>query len=368
VSRSTVAKKPSKKVVIDEHPAKLDVLLDSLRSMWEAAERETNLTQSLHETIAKTIEKLEQSVRGKVKLAIALDGRNAVPIPKAATKTRIPQVLDSPTPISVDREPAIQRAPSKVIVRFPPANLRTYDKDLTSSALNELPNLRGLNSIEEARDYLIKNLRFNSEATRRRYANYLINRYFPGEHLHQDVVQFCEAMKGRPALGEALFYLTCRTEQIVAKIAEELVFPSLVAGGMTRVRIRDLVKELLPESKSPSSIGAATVRTYEAFGIGTATTPQLNPKLREGCLATFAYVLHLEFPEPGMHTFEKMLNGPMHKWLLWDQAWMIDQLYRLRESGLLSKVSEIDRMRQFTTKFDVDGAMPQILALAKEQV
>lgn len=69
-----------------------------------------------------------------------------------------------------------------------------------------------------------------------------------------------------------------------------------------------------------------------------------------------------------LHTFEKMLNGPMHRWLLWDQTWMIQQLYRLRESGLLSKVSEIDRMRQFTTKFDLAGAMPQILALAEEQV
>ena len=368
MSRSTVAKKPTKKVVTDDHPAKLDVLLDSLRSMWVAAEKETKLTQSLQATIAKTIEKLEQSVCGKLKLAVALDDRNAAPIPKVTTKTRPPQVFDRPIPSSAEPESVIHRAPSKAIVRFQSASLRTYDKDLSSSALSELPNLAGLHSIEEARSYLIKNLRFNSEATRRRYANYLINRFFPGEYLHQDVVQFCEAMKGRQALGEALFYLTCRTELIVAKVAEELVFPSLVAGGVTRVRIRDLVKELLPDSKSPASIGAATVRTYEAFGIGTATTSQLNPKLREGCLATFAYILHLEFPEPGMHTFEKMLNGPMHRWLLWDQAWMIQQLYRLRETGLLSKVSEIDRMRQFTTKFDVAGAMPQILALAKEQV
>ena len=94
MSRSTVAKKPIKKVVIDDHPAKLDVLLDSLRSMWLAAETETNLTQSLHATIAKTNEKLEQSVCGKLKLAIALDGRNTVPISKLANRTRIPQVLD----------------------------------------------------------------------------------------------------------------------------------------------------------------------------------------------------------------------------------------------------------------------------------
>ena len=261
MSRSTVAKKPTKKVVTDDHLAKLDVLLDSLRSMWVATEKETKLTQSLQDTIVKTIEKLEQSVRGKLKLAVALDGRNAPPIPKGAPKACIPQVFDGPTPSSLDPEPVVHVAPTKAIVRFQSAHLRTYDKDLTSSALSELPNLAGLLSIEEARSYLIKNLRFNSEATRKRYANYLINRFFPGEYLHQDVVQFCEAMKGRQALGEALFYLTCRTELIVAKVAEELVFPSLVAGGVTRVRIRDLVKELLPDSKSPASIARRPTRS-----------------------------------------------------------------------------------------------------------
>ena len=80
-------------------------------------------------------------------------------------------------------------------------------------------------------------------------------------------------------------------------------------------------------------------------------------------LASFAYVLHLEFPEPGMHAFEKMFDGPMHKWLLWDQQWMIRQLYRLREAGLLSKVSEIDRLRQFTTKYTLADAVQRIVAL-----
>jgi DNA repair protein RadC len=76
--------------------------------------------------------------------------------------------------------------------------------------------------------------------------------------------------------------------------------------------------------------------------------------------------MHLEFPEPGMYAFEKMFEGPMHKWLLWDRQWMVHQLYRLREAGLLAKVSEIDRMRQFTTKYTLIEAMQYIVALAKE--
>ena len=61
----------------------------------------------------------------------------------------------------------------------------------------------------------------------------------------------------------------------------------------------------------------------------------MNVSLREGSLASFAYVLHLEFPEPGMYSFERLFNGPMHRWLLWDQQWMVRQLYRLREAGNL---------------------------------
>ena len=88
--------------------------------------------------------------------------------------------------------------------------------------------------------------------------------------------------------------------------------------------------------------------------------------LREGSLASFAYVLHLEFPEPGMYSFERIFDGPPHKWLLWDRSWMVRQLYHLREAGLLSKISEIDRLRQFTTRYTLADAVQPILALVKE--
>jgi DNA repair protein RadC len=45
---------------------------------------------------------------------------------------------------------------------------------------------------------------------------------------------------------------------------------------------------------------------------------------------------------------------------------MVRQLYRLREAGLLSKVSEIDRLRQFTTKYTLAEAIGPLVALAEE--
>jgi len=241
-----------------------------------------------------------------------------------------------------------------------------YGKDLADHAIKHIPKLADCQSIGDVRNYLIANLRFNSQATRRRNANYLISRFFPGEVVHPDVLAFAAAVEGQPALGDALFYLTCRTEKIVALVAEQIVFPSLALGGISRSKIRDFVQTQFPNSKSAMAVGVAVVGTYQTFGVANSTRTKLDVSLREASLAAFAYVLHLEFPEPGMHSFEKMLNGPMHKWLLWDQEWMIRQLYVLREAGLLSKVSEIDRMRQLTTKYTLADAMKPIVALAKE--
>jgi DNA repair protein RadC len=241
-----------------------------------------------------------------------------------------------------------------------------YAKDFADHALQHLPQAAKYKCVEEFRKYLADKLRFNSEATRRRSANYIASRFFPGDVYHEDVAAFAAATVGQPALGEALFYLTCRYERIVALVAEEVVFPSLTVGGVSRARLREYIQGKFPDSKSVHHIATAVVRTYEFYGIGTANRTRLNVSLREGSRSSFAYILHLEFPEPGMYSFERLFDGPMHRWLLWDQQWMVRQLYRLREAGLLPKVSEIDRLRQFTTKYTLADAMPSIVALAKE--
>jgi len=88
---------------------------------------------------------------------------------------------------------------------------------------------------------------------------------------------------------------------------------------------------------SVEDMGQALVRTYEFYGLGTANCTRLNVSLREGSLASIAFILHLEFPEPGMYSFERLFDGSPHKWLLWDQQWMVRQLYRLLEAALLKR-------------------------------
>src|SRR5262249_59332247 len=105
-------------------------------------------------------------------------------------------------------------------------------------------------------------------------------------------------------------------------------------------RLGEYIQAKSPDSKSADHIGQSIVRTYQFYGLGTANRTRLNVSLREGSLASFAYVLYLEFPEPGMYSFERMFDGPMHKWLLWDQQWIVRQLYRLRCAGRTFRGSE----------------------------
>jgi len=329
----------------------VESVVDAIRSLWKSVEEgaeqdeQSELRREIAETVSRLQWRVEKSLRSSqpaFKERLLFDEAEEVRTPAVAVEEHLP-------------EP-----------RFPEAHARIYDKDLVDHALTHIPTADRFQTTHEFREHLISKIRCNSLETRRRTASYLIGRFFPGEVLHKDLAEFAAANEGKPALSDALFYLTCRMEPIVASVAEEVVFPAIPEGGVARTRILEHVKSKFPGSKSVSDISQAIIRTYERFGIGTATRTRLNVSSRESSLTAFGYMLHLEFPDPGMYSFERLFTGPMHKWLLWDQQWMTGQLYRLREAGLLSKVSEIDRLRQFTTKCALADAVQRIVALAQE--
>ena len=50
-------------------------------------------------------------------------------------------------------------------------------------------------------------------------------------------------------------------------------------------------------------------------------------------------------------------EGPLHRWLLWDREWLRRQLYNLRDLNIVSKIAEIDTVRQFTLEMDQNSAL-----------
>jgi hypothetical protein len=330
----------------------LEVVIEEVRTLWDA------------------VAKVEPSHRSR------LYGKIVEGIGRLRKQVQV-QLSESPSklatyPLFRGMEPANGRGPGltalcQSVGRFPEPILRLYDKDLADQALSTLPQACRFSDVESFREHLARTLPFNAESTRRRAATYLTGRFFPCGIIHEDLVRFVAASAGRPWLGDVLFYLTCRVEKIVASVADEMVWPSLADGGVTRKRITDYVGAQVPgwSPNSVKDVGSAIVRTYERLGIGSTTKTRLNVASRRGDLPAFAYLLHLEFPEPGMFAFEKLLQGPLRRWLLWDPEWMVKQLYACGEVGLIAKVGEIDGTRQFTTKSHLDEAVGPIVSLIR---
>lgn len=222
----------------------LEALLESVRSMWTEAQRaEPPVRDWVTKKITEDILRLKQQVQGKIRLAtLSLPRQQTLFQPKR------------PEPAAKPQKQKMVDPPAEGGPRFPEPVLRVYAKDLATQALQQLPKVAECKSIDELRKHLIDNLRFNSQATRRRNANYLIGRFFPGDVLNTDLPQFAAATSGTPALGEALFYLTCRIEKLVALAAEHLVFPSLAVGGIARNKIRDFIQRSCPVPSRPNRL------------------------------------------------------------------------------------------------------------------
>lgn len=325
--------------------------------MWAAAEKaDAPLANWLRKKVVGDIERLKRQVDVKLKLASLTSA--------AADHQR---TLFSDDELVEGAAALAPSTPPHEVSRFPDCGLRVYAKDFAPQALTAIPQAADFSNVEDYREHLAGTLPFNAVTTRRRAASFLIGRYFPGDHLHADLTHFAKAAAGTPSLPDVLFYLTCRMEKIVALVAESLAWPSLAEGSVPRAKAKEFVAEKLPESKSAKQMTSAIFRTYEGFGVGKTTRTKLTVSQRHGTLPAFAYILHLEYPEQGMYTFDSVLQGPMQKWLLWDQGWIVEQLYALRQARLISKVSEIDTHRQFTTKFSLADAMDRIVALVQEQ-
>ena len=210
----------------------LDRLLAELRALWEAATNAEPARRSkLHAKIVQAIEKLKKQVGEE--LSAEHLGRTSYPLFRGQ--------LPDETRATAALPPAAQKR------RFPAEPvLRLYDKDLADHALVVLPQSSRFSDVEGFREHLARTLPFNAESTRRRAATYLTGRYFPCGIINEDLARFAAASEARPWLGDVLFYLTCRVEKIVASVADEIVWPSLADGGVTRKRITDYVAHRSP--------------------------------------------------------------------------------------------------------------------------
>jgi hypothetical protein len=248
--------------------------------------------------------------------------------------------------------------------------MRTFANDETANALALIPEAHRFADVEEFRAFLRERLPYNSISTRRRRATYIIERFFPDGQLNTPLAYYAAHCRSTEDLKPALFYHLLRAEPLAAKAADELVWPAVPLGQLDREQMREFVLRCLPEigSASQAKVLQSLSNSFTLLGVATGDGTQLHFQIHPGTLAGFLYVLTALFPRPGIYSFDELENGPMRRWLLWDREWMRRQLYNLQDLGIISKVSEIGTIRQFTIGLDQAAALQRFLAFPPQDL
>jgi hypothetical protein len=232
--------------------------------------------------------------------------------------------------------------------------MRTFVNDEIANSLTFIPQAAQFETYEQFKVHLRERLPYNSESTRERRANHILNRFFPKERLDVPLTYYALHCATQGDLKPVLFYHILKAEPLAAKVAEEFIWPALPTGRVDREDLREFILRHLPDigASSQKNTLRSLFTTYDLLSVGVQDGTTLRFQVHRGTFEAFLYILAAEFPQPGMYRFEELEEGPMRHWLLWDREWMHQQLYNLRDFGILSKVSQIDTLRQFTLLYD----------------
>lgn len=235
-----------------------------------------------------------------------------------------------------------------------------FGKAILKEAIEMLPKLPDTDSLSDIRQFLISNLHFSAEQTRQRNSSYITQRMFPNGIADKALRLFAHKYEGMQELRDVCFYRFCKAEPLMLDVISEIIIPAIGAGKIKRHRIREYLIERFPESKSIADCTKAIVDALSAAGIVHADRIYLSFSYREIQPHSFAFVIHSEFPEPGMHNLAKLEQNRHILAMLWNPTRILSTLYELRNLELISRISEIDNVRQFTTKWQLEELVTRI--------
>jgi DNA repair protein RadC len=259
-----------------------------------------------------------------------------------------------------DLESETEAVPAKKTAQRPKERkLRVFANDEIANTLALLPKAAQCATLDDFKQFLNDRLPYNAAKTRQRRANTIVERFFSDGSLDVPLTEYLKQYSAPADLKPVVFYHLLKAEPLVAKVAEELVWPALPVGRLDREQVREFVLRYLPEASASSqaNILRGLFYAYDLLAIGSVNDATLRFQYHSGTLESFLYILTAEFSSPGTVSFDTLFASPLHRWLLWDRDWMRRQLYNLQDIGILTRIAEIDSMRQFTLALDQRAAL-----------
>ena len=253
-------------------------------------------------------------------------------------------------------------APSPQLQTVPSRSNDLVTKSVLREAIELLPRLPDTESLDEISTFLKNNLHFSAWQTRERYAAYIKRRMFPEGSADRALRAFAATFANQQELRDVAFYRFCRVEPLVARVVRELLLPAINAGFIERKTLRVYLTEQYPTSRSIADASQAVVETLVSGGIARADRRRLLFGYREVLLPAFAFILHSEFSTPMMYPLRDLEHHPVLTTMLWKPDQIMPALYELRNQGLITRISAIDSVRQFTLRHTLDSVVYELVA------
>jgi DNA repair protein RadC len=260
-----------------------------------------------------------------------------------------------PATNKAEHPPAARAAPPVSKPQLKPRGVEVFSKSLLKETAEFLPLLPEAEDLDELREFVRPRFHYSSETTRSRRVNYVLKRMFPGGTPDRALMQFARLYAGQQELRDVAFHRFCQSEPLMAKAIDDFFLPAIGAGTITREALRAYLRNLFPNSRTLDDCSQAIVEALVTTGIARSDRRSVHFAYREIVLPSFAFILHSVFPEPGMYNLASIETHPAVRHMFWNSDRILPSVYELRNRGLISKVSEIDSVRQFTTKYDLAG-------------
>lgn len=248
--------------------------------------------------------------------------------------------------------------PKKVVAR---RGTDLFVNAILKETIQMLPRLPDTESLDEIRMFLRAELHFSAEQTRQRYAAYITRRMFPDGLADRPLRLFAKEFPNQQALRDVCFYRFMKAEPLEAEVVEILVLPNIGVGRLSRERIKQFLASRYPSSQSIKDSSQAVVEAMVSAGLAMSDKVTMTFSYRDIPIPALAFVLHSEFPEPGMYDIRKLEQNRFVRAMIWNPERLLAALYELRNQGLVSKVSEIDSVRQFTTRYTLAEAVDRLV-------
>lgn len=244
--------------------------------------------------------------------------------------------------------------PIEPISKEPQAHL--FAKALMKDAIMVLPTLPETTSVEQIRDHVRSNIHYNSVQTRERFTAYILKHLFPSGKPDLSLIRFAKKYSESSYLKDVCLYRFIISQPLMRSFINDLLLKAVGQGSLPKSRLLPFLKENFPKAKEESlkSTVSAICEVLTSCSVAQVERGNIRFALRVPTVESFAFILHSEFPKPGVYNLSVLNTSNSFISLLWNTDKLTPLLYELRNAGLIAKISNIDSVQQFATKYTLE--------------